>query len=430
MPVRQDQPHHRQCSLLYRAILAFLLICIAVAPVFQLRLVSHIDHGLWTDLYAPWFGAKAALHGEDPYSPAVTSQIQSVIYSHVLKPGESWDRQAFVYPAYLIFLLGPFTFLPWPVVHFLFAVLAPLAVAATVWVWMRICRPRFSRVTTVIAFVLILTSWPAVWGYYQRQPSLYVIAAIALIVLLFRRRSDSFAGILLALATVKPQLVVLMVAWLLPLATAQRRWRFITAFMVTLALLVAGSLVLIPGWIPHWIAVSIAYSHLKPSLLVFVLGHRLGTVVTVLFLVALGLRLRRIGSVSPEVPDLTLALSLLLATTVCLIPANPWLLFNDLLLIPAIFVLAGQRPQNSFAGVLRSFAGLAIALGLLATPACAALGVRLGYSLNLVMPPFFLNYLVPIPVTVALFFVSPMAVTQAQRVIAAAAPEPADAPYL
>src|SRR5579875_3950678 len=67
-------------SMARRILVAVALACIVVAPVFHLRLVLHMDPGQWTDLYSPWFGTQAALHGADPYSPAVTATIQRTIY--------------------------------------------------------------------------------------------------------------------------------------------------------------------------------------------------------------------------------------------------------------------------------------------------------------------------------------------------------------
>jgi hypothetical protein len=403
MPAPEDARPNLS-SVVRRALLVFFVGCVAIAPLFQFRLIAHMDPGVWNDLYPPWAGTKAALHGVDPYSAGMTEQIQKVMYGHVLAPTDPLDRQAFVYPAYIIFLLGPFTALPWPAVHLLFAILAPLALGASVWIWMRLCRPPLDRFTAIAVFALIMTSWPAAWGYFQRQPSLFVAAAIALSVFFFVRGWDIAAGILLAFATVKPQLVILLAVWLLIFAFVHRRWRFVAAFLLTLALLVAGAQALVPGWIAQWIHASIAYAHYpaKISMLSFLFGRWIGTAL-VLFLVALvAFRLWRLGPVSADSPGFIEAVALILATTACVMPANPWLLFNNLLLIPAIFVLFRQRLTARLPALLQGFAGLALFFALLITPVCAALSLRMGFTLNLVMPPFVLNYLVAIPVMLAL----------------------------
>lgn len=390
-----------------RLLLSLFLACVVLAPFPQLRLVMHMDHGHWTDLYSPWIGTQAALHGVDPYSSAVTAGIQRTIYGHPLAPSETWDRQAFVYPATIVFFLAPFTLLPWPVVHALFV---PLALAASIlaaWIWLRLCWPGASRGAALTAGLLILASWPAIWGYFQRQPSLFVAAAIALSVLWFHRGQDVPAAVFLAAATVKPQMVVLLVPWLLLVALVQRRWRFVAAFLLTLALLLVASLWIVPGWIPHWIDASLAYARYpaKIPLLVFSFGRIAGTVLGALLLIAVALRLRRLHA-SRGMAFLQ-SVALLLSATVCLIPANPWLVFNDWLLVPGLLLLFLRPPTGELARALRALAGLALFLALIVTPLCALLGAFTGFSLGVVMPPFVLNYLLPIPVTAALLAFDP-----------------------
>jgi hypothetical protein len=390
-----------------RAWLVVLTIGVVLAPILQLRLVEHLDNGAWPDLYSPWFGSQAALHGQDPYSPVVTEQIQRQIYGHVLAPTESWDREAFVYPAFIVLFLGPFTALPWPFVHLLFALLAPPAVALTAWCWLRICRPNFRRRTGVIAMLLILASWPSVWGYFQCQPSLFVLAALSLAVLFFRCGWDIPAGILLAAAAVKPQLMILLVPWLVLLALSHRRWRLIAAFFAAGAVLVGASLAIVPGWIPRWIHAGRAYARYpaKIPLLVFLSGRTLGSLLAAALVLALALRLWKLRRIPVDSPEFAQSAALVLAATACIIPGNPWLVFNNLLLIPAVFVLADQQPLRAVPALLQSVAGLVIGLALISTVFCAALGAFLGFNLALVMIPFLLSYVLPVPVAAALLAV-------------------------
>jgi hypothetical protein len=387
-----------------RLLLALAVIVLVVAPGFQLHLVMHMDAGHWTDLYSPWVGTRVALRGVDPYSPAVTAQIQRTIYGHPLAPSEAWDRQAFVYPATIVLFLAPFTLLPWPVVHALFVPLTIAAAALATWIWLRLCWTDATRGPALVAFLLILASWPAVWGYFQRQPSLLVLAAMALAVFWFQRRQDVPAAIFLALTTIKPQMVVLLIPWLFLLAIVEKRWRFITVFIATLALLVGASAWLVPQWIPHWIDASLAYARYpaKISLLVFLFGRTAGFILSLALFAALVLRLRRLRSIAPDPRWFLHSVALVLAASLCLMPANPWLVFNDLLLAPGILLLVADTSSRPLAAALRAIACLALVLALLVTPLCALLGAFTGFSLNVVMPPFVLNYLLPVPITAAL----------------------------
>lgn len=395
---------HLPTTPIRRLLLAVAVACLLVAPAFQLRLVMHMDPGHWTDLYSPWVGTRAALRGTDPYSPPVTQQIQRTIYGHPLGPTETWDRQAFVYPATVVFFLAPFTLLPWPMVHALFVPLAIAAAALAASVWLRLCWPRAPRGSILVAFLLILAGWPAAWGYFQRQPSLFVLAAMALAVFWFQKRQDVPAAIFLAAATVKPQMVMLLIPWLLLLAIVDRRWRFITAFAATLALLLAASAWLVPHWIPHWIHASLAYARYpaKISLLAFLFGRTAGLILMLALLIALVVRLRSIRTFTRDPRALLQSIALVLAVSVCCMPANPWLVFNDLLLVPGILLLVSASPTRPLALSLRAIAGLALILALFITPLCALLGAFAGFSINIVMPPFLLNYLLPLPIAAAL----------------------------
>jgi hypothetical protein len=367
-----------------------------------------------SDLFSPWIGTIAALHGQDPYSASVTEQIQVAIYGRALLPSSGWDPQAFVYPAYIVFLLGPFTLLSWPKVYFLFALLGPLILAAAALAWLPVCLPGVRRTTRLLAVVLVVTSWPALWSYNSRQPSMFVVAAIALSVLLYSHRFDTSSGFLLALATVKPHLVLLLCLWVLPVAAAQRRWRFIAAFALTLFLLVVGSLVLVPHWISHWIRATIDYSHHsgKTSLLIFVTGRHAGPALALFLLLAVLVRLWKLGSVSSDSPRLAYAAALLLSVTACLVPSNVWLVYNNLLLIPGVLLLFHRPSTERLPEMLRRVAQFSVAIAFVVAPLCAAISAFTGFSVVLALLPSFVNFLLPIPVTAALLAMDPGAVSQ------------------
>lgn len=382
----------------------------AVSGLLQLRMIDRLNPASLPDMYSPWEGARAALHGEDPYTPAVTAQIQRDIYGHVLRPDETWDRQAFVYPLYIAFLLGPFTVLPWKAVSLLFVLLAPLVVGAAGWAWVRCSEAGLSRRTTLIVVAMTMASWPALWGCYQRQPSLCVMAAMAAALLLFRGGRDVGAGVLLALATVKPQLVIPMALWMLIVAVVHRRWRFVAALVLTMGLLLAGSLILVPGWIPLWVRAAAAYAEYpaKISVLAFLLGRRAGLAAVIAAALLVCGKLAKAGVPAPQDRDFSRSAALVLALTVCLLPQNPWLVFNDLLLLPGILVIVGTRQESSSARVLGAITTGMITLALLATPVCTGLALLLGGSLKVAMPAFLLSYVLPIPVLAALLVTQPL----------------------
>ncbi|MGC2639867.1 MAG: glycosyltransferase family 87 protein [Acidobacteriaceae bacterium] len=369
----------------------------------QLREVGRIIPASWSDLYPQWAASKAALHGENPYSDAVTQEIQRGFYGRVLVPGDTFDLQNFVYPAHLIFLLAPFTGLPWTVVRILFTVLAPPVIAATVWAWFEVLGLRLDRTHKMAAIGLTLVCWPAFWSYQQQQPSVYVIAMLAFALLLFRRGWDLGAGLLLAFATVKPTLVAPLVLWLLLVGVAQRRWRFVGATLVCTSVLLIGAEFLVPGWIGTWINISRVYSQdpRKTILLVKVFGQTLGIAATLAMLGVMGLRLWKTRYARPQDSDFGQAISMILAATLCIIPTTKWMIYNDLLLVPAILLLTIAGPVRSYAKPLVALAILAFCISYVVTPVCAAASLAVGYAPFLAVVPFFANFSLPIAVLAA-----------------------------
>lgn len=399
--------------------LAFLLLCFAAAPFLQSLQVSRfIQRTLsrqsfpsgGSDSWSPWVGARAALHGADPYSAAVTQEIQRGAYGHVLSASELWDPQAFVYPAHMVLLMAPLTLLPWRDVYWLLALLPPAVLVLLAALWLRLCLPDLGRVAAVAVIVLSVLNWPSVVVWFAQQPTLYIALAMALALVLLLRGSDLPAGILLAAATVKPQLLLLLLPWILCIAIAQRRARFLVSFAATLALLLGASFLVVPHWLPHWIAASQAYTRHagKSSLLVTLFGPWMGRALAALLLIAVVLRLRTLGAAT-EAARFAYGVALTLSTTLCLIPTNAWLIYNDILLVPAVLLLGAARSSaRGFTGVLQSIAGLAVFLALSGTIVCAPLGFWWRDSSALALLPSLLNMLTPLPVAVALLAVRPL----------------------
>lgn len=393
-----------------RELLVILLMsCVVAAPFIQLREIYRIIPAQWSDLYPQWLGVQAIVHGRNPYTAQMTFEIQRKFYGHVLGPKEQWDQQPFVYPAHLAFLLVPFTLLPWWLVRLLFTIAGPPVIAATAWAWWKVCGLELSRKRLIYFLLLTLASWPAVWAFTRQQPTVFVAAFIAFSILLLQRGRDTWAGILLSLATVKPNLVLFVAAWLMMVAVAQRRSRFLTAFLGATFLMILGAEVLLPGWLPKWIHASIACAHAphKTSQLILVFGPWLGAATTIIALAALCIRLWAIGTPDPQGREFAGTISLLLAVTICVIPpTNPWMLYNDLLLIPGILVIIHRHPSHGIAQFVRRLAIVTLAYIVAITPASAAITLLFGHNPLVSILPF-LDVVLPIAVMAALLFIEP-----------------------
>lgn len=308
--------------------------------------LNGIPRGNLCDLYPRWLGTRELLlHHRNPYSPEITREIQIGYYGRPLdpdRPNDPKDQMAFAYPLYVVFLLAPTITTPFPAVrlaaHWFFILLT----ASSVLLWSRAQRWRVSPTSTVILVVLTLGSLPVLQGIKLEQLTLLVSGMIAAGVLLLVTDYLLLAGVLLAFATIKPQLVVLMAAWLLLWACGnyRKRMRFILGFGLTLATLFAGAEFFMPGWLGQFLGALAAYRQYtgRPeSILAVVTTSGLGLLLSALMLLALAVICWRVRRVPADNPAFTLVSALVLAVTAVVIPMIS--LYNQILLLPAVLIL-------------------------------------------------------------------------------------------
>lgn len=213
--------------------------------------------GNLSDFYQHWVAAKALLlNGRNPYAPDVTREIQQGYYGRSpdpARPGDPKD-QRFAYPVYVVFFLAPTIHLPFEIVRRGFSwVLLGLTVA-TIPLWLRVLQWSLPLWVQGSLIVLTIGSLPVMQGLKLQQMTLLVAALVAIGLALLASDRPIAAGIALALATIKPQLVWLLLFWLMiwTLADWRRRYRWAVSFLFTMAILCAASEWYLPHWIPSF----------------------------------------------------------------------------------------------------------------------------------------------------------------------------------
>jgi hypothetical protein len=150
------------------------------------------------------------------------------------------------------------------------------------------------------------------------------------------------AGVLLALATIKPQLALPIAAWLTLWALSgwRRRWHFLAGFYLTLATLFAGAEYELPGWITRFRAALAAYHQYAGgrSVLDELLSPSLGKVFSGLVVLAVAAVCWSKRTEPENAPSFAVTMSLVLAATAVVIPM--FAPYNQVLLLPAIFLAA------------------------------------------------------------------------------------------
>lgn len=358
--------------------------------VVEVRMANGLGHGysFGNDFYQVWLSSLELLRERrDPYSLKMTLEIQTGLYGRPLdptRPGDPIDQRVFPYPAYTDLLFWPTAEFPFPMVRVvvLFALIA--VTMASVLIWLRAMGWTLDWEWIAVALLITICSYSTMEALFAGQLGLLVAFLLAASVLALERGRFLFSGVLMALATIKPQVSGLAILYLL--LWTGHLWRTRRAFWIgffsTMFLLLGASLVVLPRWIQSWIHTVLAYRHYtRPPLVTEVLTSPLGsrlsgpatlilTVLSVIIAIILAWR-NRSADIRSFAFWLTLS-TLLAITTITILPGQA--VYDDLILVPGILLLVRYRDELlSRGGVPRALA--LVGLGVLLWPWIAALGL-------------------------------------------------------
>lgn len=306
-----------------------------------------IPRGNLSDLYPRWLGTRELLlHGRDPYRDDITREIQAGYYGRPIdgsRPYDPKDQQAFAYPLYVVFVLSPTVRLPFAAVQKGFLCLLILLTAGSVLWWLRALRWHLSMTWRVMWIVLVLGYFPTVQGLKLQQLTLLVAALIAAAMYGIVRRYFVWSGCLLALASIKPQLVLLLAIWLLLWVSGnwRERQRLLWSYACSMAALFVASELLMPGWIGKFCAACAAYYQYTGggrSVLDVALTPMWGRPASVILVVGLLILVWRLRRAEPGTIDFQWSVAAVMAMTLVVIPM--YAPYNQPLLLPAAMVCA------------------------------------------------------------------------------------------
>jgi hypothetical protein len=360
--------------------------------------------GNLSDLYPRWLGARELLlRGRNPYGVDVTREIQEGYYGRVLDPsrrGDPHDQAGFAYPVYVVFFLAPSVRFPFPVIQRLFFWLLLVITSGTTILWLRVVRwaqPVWAQLSLI---ALTLGSIAAMQGLKLQQISLLVAGLIAAAIVLLIYDHAALAGILLAMASVKPQLVLLLLAWLAiwMMGDWRKRYGLATSFLVSMAILCAVSEWYLPHWIRlFWQAVRQYQNYAEnTSVLDGLIGKPWSWFFEIAAAAALLNACWRERRNKADTERFGFTVSMILAGTILLIPTSAQ--YNQVLLIPALLMIVKERRLIWGRGVLhRAF--LLMTIILTVWPWVSA-GVLAGLSFVLPPPAIERAWAVPLWTTV------------------------------
>lgn len=210
------------------------------------------------DFYPRWRGTRALiLEGRDPYSQEVTVEIQKAMYGRPAREDE--DQVAFAYPLHVSLLILPFSLLSYPMAQaFWFSTLVLAMLAALVLV-LRTLDWVPSPLQLIGLALWSVFFYPTARSLLLGQLSIVVLALLALSLWAMRQGRPFLAGCSLALSTVKPQMVFLVVPFLLLTSLKSRNYRTLAGFALLVAVLLGVTSAILPTWIPSFIGNLASY---------------------------------------------------------------------------------------------------------------------------------------------------------------------------
>jgi len=362
-----------------------------VARAAQVRAAKDLAGGysFGNDFYQIWLSSRDwRLEHRDPYSEEMTRRIQIGLYGRPLDPHrltDPKDRRGYPYPAFADILFWPTAEFPFAAVCIVVFVILVALTFATPALWMLAMGWDPGRLWSFAVTVLFVCSYPILEGLYAGQVGLLVGFLLAASLLALQRGRLLLSGVLMALTTIKPQVTVLSILYLVLWCFHQwpKRRSFFVGLIATGALLVGGALVVWPRWIQTWMQVVVQYhGYTPPPLIQEVLhnlvGSRLAVPVSLVLTVAMVASAAVLawwnrGAESGSV-EFWFTLSLLLAiTTIVILPGQA--VYDHGILLPGVFILLLRWRELATNWVLRAM--LLIGVSILVWPWIAATSVLL-----------------------------------------------------
>lgn len=302
--------------------------------------------GNWSDLYPRWLGARELLwHGRNPYSLELTVEIQRGFYGRPIdrsRPHDPDDPEAFAYPVYVVFLLVPLLRFPFEAVRSAFTGVLLALTAVSFVLWLRAFNMRVRPWIVLLGLVATMSSYAVVDGLHLQQMTLLVAGLMAGGMAALAGGQFFVAGVLLALASVKPQLMIFVVAFVLLWALNEwqtRKW-FVIGFGSMMTALLIGAEAVLPGWLHLWREAAQAYlGYVKPSLLGSLLGKPTAMIAIAFALLVCGALFWSARKEPAGSGQFNFAIVAALLLTLFVIPNAGGAKYNQVLLIPVVLWL-------------------------------------------------------------------------------------------
>ena len=202
------------------------------------------------DFMTFWAGSRAILEGVDLYNDQLWEPFRA-------KYGSSWMPNATApYPLWTFILTLPFALFSVEVGAALWLMVSQVLLAVCILgLLYRVFQFKPTTNETFFILVVAFASIPNILILVNGQFTYFLLAIFTLFLFLLQRKRPFWAGMILSLIVLKPNIFILFMPlfafWLL----LRKRWSIIGGGVAGLTVMLILSWLILPGWIVGWVAV-------------------------------------------------------------------------------------------------------------------------------------------------------------------------------
>ncbi|NPA92740.1 MAG: DUF2029 domain-containing protein, partial [Chloroflexi bacterium] len=216
------------------------------------------------DFLTRWVGTRALLfEGLSPYSDEVALRIQQRAYGRPARADE--DQMRMAYPIYSVLIFAPFAWIAdYPLARAVWMTALEVLLLALLALSLRLVRWKPSTPLLGMLLLFSLTWYHGVRAVINGNAVVWVAFFLTAAVWALEERRDAWAGVLLALATIKPHLALLPLLFVFGWAWFQHRRKVIVWTVGTVAVFSLAGMLVVPQWVLQNLREVLAYTDYTP----------------------------------------------------------------------------------------------------------------------------------------------------------------------
>jgi hypothetical protein len=216
------------------------------------------------DFLVHWVGTQSFVKdGFSPYSDNVALQIQNLVYGRPALQGEHELRVA--YPFYSIFLFLPFSLVEdFSIARALWMTLLEFAIIFSTILVIKIVNWKPNFLFTFLIIIFSLFWYHGLRSIINGNAVILILFFVIMVLYAILNKQDELAGIFLAFVTIKPQVVLAFIIFIIIWTFVNRRYKIFFWFVATFIGLFVLGLFLMPNWPLEFIREILRYPGYNP----------------------------------------------------------------------------------------------------------------------------------------------------------------------